>query len=256
MRNNTQAIKHMVNLSIILANASFKLKNERSYLGVLWYFLNPILLFGLLFFIFSNQLGVSIPFYGLYIYSGIILFNFFRQITVESAHVLYEYRLLIKSIAFPLEALVLSVVIKILYGHIFEIIFFGALLFYFNVPLYTLIFYIPVLVLFIIFTYGLALALAAIAIVFADLENIWSFFTQLLWFATPIFYTLEGLDTLSFLNTLNPVFHFIQITRDTIIYMKIPNTESLILVLVSTLISIAFGSFIFRKFRHKFTELL
>jgi len=67
------------NLSITLAKMEFKLRNEGSYLGLFWYFLNPLFTFILLNFIFSAKFGQDIAFYSLYLLLGIIMFNFFSQ---------------------------------------------------------------------------------------------------------------------------------------------------------------------------------
>lgn len=240
----------------MLAYTSFKLRNERSYLGIMWYLLNPILLFGILLLIFSSQFGTIIEQYELYVFTGIIIFNFFRSATIESVHILYEYRHLIKSIPLPFESLLFSTTLKTLYGHLFEIIFFVMLLVYFNVPVIGIMWYLPLLFMLMLFTYGVSLILASIVAFFADIENIWIFFSQLLWFATPIFYTLSEGGLLTFFNTLNPLYYFIIITRDIVVYERLPEVSKIFFVLVCTFCALAIGLFIFRSVRYKFVEVL
>src|SRR3989344_1389723 len=96
------------NLSFGLAKTEFKLRNEGSYLGILWYLLNPILTFGILYLIFADRLGNNIAAYPAYLLLGIIMFNVFQSATVEATKsILKEYHYLIKSIQFPRESLVL-----------------------------------------------------------------------------------------------------------------------------------------------------
>ena len=69
-------LKKTITLSVALARAHFKLRNEGIYLGIAWYLLNPLLLFAILFFVFSDRLGSSIPYYPAYLFLGIIMFNY------------------------------------------------------------------------------------------------------------------------------------------------------------------------------------
>ena len=68
-------IKRFWDLSFYLAKSGFKLRNEGSYLGIIWYLLNPILFFCLLFVVFSQSLGSEIENYAIYLFIGIIIFN-------------------------------------------------------------------------------------------------------------------------------------------------------------------------------------
>ena len=52
-------IKKIASLSFQIAKVEFKLRNEGSYLGVLWYLLNPALMFVLLLAIFNQGLTNS-----------------------------------------------------------------------------------------------------------------------------------------------------------------------------------------------------
>ena len=121
-------VKHFFELSFQIAKSGFKLRNEGSYLGILWYLLNPLLLFVLLLLVFADRLGNEIPMYPLYLLLGIVMFNFFQQTTSESTRiVLVDYRDLVKSINFPREAIVLGAVLKFLFSHFFEILLFFLL---------------------------------------------------------------------------------------------------------------------------------
>ncbi|MCH7640633.1 ABC transporter permease [Patescibacteria group bacterium] len=103
-------LAYTIRLSLALAKANFKLRNEGTYLGILWYLLNPLLLFALLFLIFFDRLGQNIEQYPLYLLLGIIMFNFFQQATTEATKIIDQNRHLIKSINFPKESLIASII--------------------------------------------------------------------------------------------------------------------------------------------------
>ena len=219
-----QKLKSILGLSLQLAIAEFKLKNEGSYLGIFWYLLNPILTFIVLFLVFSDRLGTGIPQYSLYLLSGVIIFNFFQSATVESVRcILKDYRLVIKSINFPIESLIFAIVLKNLFSHFFEVAFFIIFLLFFKISLIGILYYFIILFFLLLFVLGVSLILASLTVYFVDVESIWLFAVRLLWLGTPIFYSIAGQIRLYYINLFNPMYYFITISRGLIIYNKIPD---------------------------------
>jgi ABC-2 type transport system permease protein len=244
----------MLRLSLSLAKFKFKLRNEGSYLGIVWYLLNPLLFFTLLFLIFNDRMGNNIPYYPLYLLLGVIMFNFFQSVTTESTTAILDNRSLIKSIKFPHESLILSNVLKTLISHIFEIFVLAIFLVIFKISLVWLIFYPVIILLFCMFIYGASLALSAFTVYVVDFRNIWDFVARLLWFATPIFYSIGGQSKLFLLNLFNPMYYFITFARDMIIYNKLPELWIISGAVMCSLISLTIGLFIFNKFKKRFAE--
>ncbi len=232
------------------------LKNEGSYLGILWYLLNPLFMFAILFLIFSDRLGEGIPYYAVYLFLGIIMFNLFQQTTIEATRSIRENAGPIKAVNFPREAIPKSIVIKNLFSHFFEIILFLIVLLAFRVPVIRVLFYIPILLVFSIFIFGFSLILSCLRNYFLDLDGIWSFAVRLIWLGTPIFYAIGGQDKLFYVNLFNPVYYFISISRDIIIYAKVPGLWMIFGALCYTLIFLVFGLIIFNKLKPKFAELM
>jgi len=249
-------IQNIVQISTAIARTEFKLRNEGSYLGILWYLLNPLLMFLLLMAVFSDKLGQGISFYQAYLLLGIIMFNFFQQATIESIRTIRDNRLIIKSINFPHASLIIAVIIKTLFSHLIEYAFFIFLLMMMKVPLMGIIFYPLILVFLCFFTAGCCFLLSSLAVYFIDLENIWLFVSRLLWIATPIFYAIEIHDQLLIMNLLNPMYYFIAIGRDAIIYATMPPSWMVLITIVFSLIILAVGLFVFRGLNRKFAELI
>ena len=75
-----QKLKEILAIAFSLAKVSFRLRTEGSYLGILWYLLNPLLLFGVLMLVKAAAFShVDIPDYPLYLLIGITGFNFFKS---------------------------------------------------------------------------------------------------------------------------------------------------------------------------------
>jgi lipopolysaccharide transport system permease protein len=256
-RGYYQKIKSIIGLSLSLAKADFKLKNEGSYIGIFWYLLNPILMFSLLYLIFSTRLGNNIHYYGLYLFLGIIMFNFFQASTLESTKsIIKENVWIIKSINFPREALILSICLTSLFSHFFEILLFFIILLFFKISLIGILYYFLVLIFFFIFIFGISLMLASLTVYFVDLGNIWNFGIRILWFITPIFYEIAGQTKLFYLNLLNPLYYFMTIARELIIYNKMPPLWIFFGAVGYSLISLIIGLSIFNKLKVKFAEMI
>ncbi|MEK6893715.1 MAG: ABC transporter permease [Nanoarchaeota archaeon] len=249
-------IRRFLGLSLVLAKSGFKLRNEGSYFGILWYLLNPILLFALLFLLFQDRLGEEIPYYSIYLLLGIIMFNFFQDITIESTKCIKEYGGIIKSINFDKKALVGSILFKKIFEHIFEIVLLAAVLLVVKGSFLGILFYPAIFIIFCIFVYGIALLLSSVVVYFVDLDNIWAFFVRLLWLATPIFYSIEGQTKLFVLNLFNPLYYFISIARQTIIYSRMPELWLIGGALFYALLFLFAGNYVFNKLKIKFAEMI
>ena len=247
-----QALRLMMAFALI----GFKLRNEGSYLGFFWYLLNPILTFLLLLLIFAGRLGSNIADYPLYLLIGIILFNFFQFTTMESTRVIYNFRGVIRSINFPKEALVGQLVVKTFFSHMFEMMLFVVIMVFFHVSLWGVLWYLPILVFLSFFTMGVSFALCALTVYVSDLENVWNFVLRLLWLATPIFYTSEGIPGISILNRFNPMYYFITVGRETVIYGHSPEPLLILGIMGFSAISFFGGLGLFGLFKGKFAEMI
>ena len=251
------SFKNFWQLSLTLAKAGFKLRNEGSYLGILWYLLNPLLLFLLLLLVFSDRLGSNISSYPLYMLLGIIMFNFFQNATAEATKTITrDYSGIIKSINFPRESLIGSVVLKTFFSHLFEIILFIIFILIFKGPLVGLIFYPIILIFLCIFIFGACLILSSLTVYFVDLENIWFFASKLIWLGTPIFYAIGGQTRLFYINLLNPLYYFITIAREIIIYSRVPELWMIFGAIGYSLLFLLAGMLIFNKLKVKFAEMI
>jgi ABC-type polysaccharide/polyol phosphate export permease len=246
-------ISSIINLSLSLAKANFKLRTEGSFLGILWYLLDPLLLFTILILVFGRNLGQNIDHYPAYLILGLIIFNFFSTASGQAIGIIANNGTFVKSMKISLESLVISTIIQILYSHLFEIIIFGVFLWWYQLNLMHLVFYLPILFCLALFTLGISFILATAGVYMTDLHNIWKFFTQILFFATPIFYASEKLNIIF---SLNPLFYYLTVSRDLVIYGQLPDLKYYLAIGLSAVVSLIGGLGIFKKYQNKFAENL
>ena len=257
MKINFKNIIQFWQLTFNLAKINFKIKTEDSYLGIFWHFLNPLLLFVTMYFIFKNITGQTIANYPVYLLSGIIMFRFFQSTTGEATTAVINAETVIKSLKFNLFAVPFSVVLSNTFSHLIEILTVIAFLTYLNVISIEILYYPLILALLILFTTGLALFFSALATVFRDTINIWSNLLRIIWLATPIFYSVDVNPLLRKINlTVNPMFYFIEMLRTVIIKKSLPSAELILPTLIFTGISLLVGILTFNILQKKFSENL
>jgi lipopolysaccharide transport system permease protein len=250
-------IRSIIELSMQLAKSNFKLRNEGSFLGIFWYLLEPLIFFVILLFLGGVINKNPIPSYPLYLLLGILMFNFFVTVTTQATSTLDKNHGFIKSLRINSESFVIATIIQFTFSHIIEMILFTIIMFFIGSHVYFILLYPILFFFFCLFTIGLSFTLATISVYFVDLQNIWSVFTILLWFVTPIFYSFQDPSSIIFkLNYINPLTHFMTVTRDVIIYHRVPTLLATLGICIFSIIVFFIGLYIFEKNKKSFAEIL
>ena len=251
-----EKFKRTFKIALALAKTNFSLRIEGSYLGIIWYLLNPLALFLIIILIKNNITNdFSIKNYEIYLLLGIISFNFFKQTLANSITSISNNINYLKSINnISPETLVISDLITSLMSHFFDLVLIVIFMLLYNIPLIGLLLYPLILFFFIIMLLGFSFIFATLGVYVKDYNNVWSIITQLLFFLSPIFYTITEKDYLYYFNLLNPLFYFLTIIRSLLIDFSLPSASIVITFITTSLLSFIFGLFIFNKYKKKFAE--
>jgi len=246
------------NLIWVLAWVEFKQRYKNSVLGYFWSLLEPLLMFGILYIVFSNLMRVQVEYYQLFLLQGIIMWSFFARSTTASLMAIAGKQQLVKKVYFPRDILVISGCITALLMSIFESIVFLAFLLFFRIPLSLNILYLPAIIfLFFIIALGTSLVLAALNVYYRDIQYIWALVLQIGFFATPVIYPLSVFppDLLKILS-YNPLAQVIFVARDVTLYAKVPNLASFVFIFFIAVVILVIGYAIFMRLEPRFAEEL
>ena len=114
MSANIQSIRGRYRYSAILlkqmVKTDFKIRYQNSFLGYLWSLLRPLFLFLVLYVVFVRVLktGGDVPHFGVYLLLGIVLWNYFIEVTTGSVAAIVIKGELMRKISFPRYVIVLS----------------------------------------------------------------------------------------------------------------------------------------------------
>jgi ABC-type polysaccharide/polyol phosphate export permease len=220
-----------------VAVSQHKLRDQSTILGFLWSFLHPLILLGLLFLIFRERLGRSIPHYPLFLLIGIVHYTHFSKATAGGMRSLSRMRGVAANVIFPKEILVLSSVLSDALEFIISMAVVVLLALATGVPFSVALLSLPVMLLLQLITVmWIALLLAVIHGFVRDIEHIYEVLLRMLFFATPIFYQLDFLGpTARRLVELNPLTHLISFSRTVILEGRLPPGRAVVGFLVLSL---------------------
>src|ERR1700761_1404327 len=179
-------------LTYTLAVTEWKLRFFDSFLGYLWTLARPLLMFGVLYVVFSKVAKLStIPHYPVYLLMGIILYTFFQEGTTLALRCLVDRENLLRKIRFPRMVIPLSVVLTSIFNLATNLVVLVVFILLSGVSPQWSWLEFPVLIgLLIALTTGLALILSVLFVRFRDMQPIWDVFTQMLFYGSPILYPI------------------------------------------------------------------
>lgn len=201
-----------------LVRTDFKLRYQGSALGYAWSLLRPLLLFVILYVVFVKflKLGAGVPHYPVYLLLGIVIWNFFNEMTVQSLGSIVGRGDLIRKIRIPRWIIVLSSSISALINLFLNLLVVVLFLFINHVDLLKTTLWLPLILLEVyVFAAGLSFFLSAAFVKFRDINYIWEVIMQAGFYLTPILYPLTKITNHTFqkLIMLNPMAQSIQDAR-------------------------------------------
>ncbi|MCB9817842.1 ABC transporter permease [Candidatus Nomurabacteria bacterium] len=248
-----------------LVRTEFKLKYQGSVLGYAWTLLRPLALFVVLYLVFVKflRVGGDIPYFPIYLLLGIVLWNFFSDLTNGAIGSIVSRGDLIRKINFPKYIIVASTSISALINlGINLIIIFTFMVIFGSNPSVSAVVILPLSIGVIFLTgMGIGFILSALFVRLRDLNYIWEVIMQAGFYGTPILYPLQILpEYVQKILMLNPVAIGIQearntlITRDTITAYDLYGSFIGYLPLLITLTLVVFGALFFRSRSKGFAE--
>ena len=236
--------------------AELRTRYKGSFLGFLWTFLNPLLVLMVYSLIFATIMKVAIKDYSVFMFIGLLAWNFFATALQTSSGVVMRQSSLVKKIYFPREVLPISVVGGALINYLLStIILFIFLLIYGYYPNEYWIFFPIIIIIEFIFTLGLSLLFASITVYLRDIEHIITILLMVWFYLTPVIYKFSMIPTkYDFLFKVNPLTDIIIALQTIFYYRSQPEIKLLGYALVSSLIVLLIGYLTFRKLNRKFAE--
>jgi ABC-2 type transport system permease protein len=243
-----------------LVKTDFKIRYQNSVLGYLWTLLRPLFLFAILYVVFVYILNAAgdVPHFGVYLLTGIVLWNYFVEVTMGSVGAIVAKGDIMRKVNFPRYVIVLASSFAALINLAFNFVIIAIFMAVSHTQVSSAIIFLPFLILeLFLFALAIGFLLSALYVRFRDVNFIWEVSIQGAFFATPIMYGFQLVTSkehgllLAKILLINPMAQLMQDVR----YMLIsPQTTTIAtvfnnglarlipigIVLVTTIVSIRY----------------
>ncbi len=238
------------------AISDLKIRYRNSVLGIFWSLIEPLLMLGVLFVVFSTMFKFEIPNFPIYLLVGIVCYNFFKNGTVFALNSLSNRATLMTQIYFPRSIPAISAGITASIMLILELVVLAIFIVIFQfVPTVTILFFPLVLGLLFLLVLGVALPLSVLNVKFKDTEFIWQIVVHAGFFLTPIFYQFDMMPV-QVQNVLqfSPMVQIVTMAHHVVLYGTLPSINTILYAVGSISAITAIGYLIFRKYQSKIVE--
>lgn len=265
-------LKARYRYSLILLNelvrTDFKVRYQGSALGYLWSLLRPLFMFVILYFIFVHflKIGQGIPHWPVALLLGIVMWNFFSEVTNQGLKSIVSQGGVIRKINFPKYIIILSASISALINLLINLVVIGVFIAFNHVPLSWHMLLVPVFILEIfVFALGCAFILSTLFVKIRDINFVWDIIMQGLFYASAVLFpmtrVLKESPLAAKILSLNPAAQSIEDARHSLLPVVMEPSKSFlgselyaILPYVIVLVVLVFGAWYFRRSSAYFAE--
>jgi ABC-2 type transport system permease protein len=193
----------------LLASTEFKTTYRGTALGYIWSLIRPVLLFGVLLVVFTQifKLGDQIHNYSQFLLLNVMLFTFFSEATQAAVTSVVNKEQIVRKTQFPRLVIPLSVVLNAVFHMLLNLVVVMIFIVATGVgPMWSWL-WLPLIVLLLVaITSAVAIALSVLYVRFRDTAIIWSVVALVLFYGTPILYSIDLVpDSFRFAILINPL---------------------------------------------------
>lgn len=248
-------------LLYILVWRDLKIRYKQTAVGVAWAVFQPLLtmlIFSVLFGRLAKLPSDGIP-YPVFVYSGLLLWNYFSASLITSSESLVGNEAIVKKVYFPRILLPGSTVVTPAVDFLISfIVLIGLMLYYHFTPSILGILLVPIL-LFItmLSSLGLGLFLSSLNVKYRDVRHTLPFMIQVLMYITPVIYPVSIIpSSYQWIAYLNPMSGVITLARSVLLGTGVANWNLLPISLALALALFFLGLIYFRKTERFFADIM
>ncbi len=262
----TEDLRRALALTYTLAISEWKLRFYGSALGYLWQLMRPLMLFSVLYFVFTEfvRIGQQAEHFAVVLLLGIVVYTFFADATGAAISSLVDRENLVRRIHFPRMVIPLAVCLTAFFNLLINLVAVAIFAVAQGVEPRWDWLQFPVLILCLgVWCVGLAMLLSALYVRARDVQPIWEVILQAMFYAAPVIYPIEAIPKPEWgrLVMLNPLSVFLEQQRHAVIDAGAPtaaqaagSTGRLMIPLAIVVVTTVVGFWLFNREAPKIAE--
>jgi ABC-type polysaccharide/polyol phosphate export permease len=225
------------------------LRYRRTMLGYLWTLINPLLMMSTMAIVFSTLFNAELKAFAVFLFAGMIPWNFFSSVATQSGAAYINNEGLIKKIYLPKAIFPLSIAFALLIDSILSFVALFLIIVALGGTFSWALLFLPVsFMLLFIFSVGFGLILSIATVFFRDLQHVILIVMQGVFFLTPIIYKQDALvGGVAWLVGLNPIIPFLALFRVPLIEAALPSGEIIFQAFMIAVVAIILGLYVFLR---------
>jgi len=249
-----------------LIRRNVAMRYRGSMLGLLWSFVQPLLMLCVYTFVFSivfkARWGVNVEDsqgkFAIILFCGLALYSIFAESVNGGCSVITCNPNFVKKVIFPLEILPLAQCISsFILGSVWFILLFAGTVLVFRTVSFTMLLLPLILIPLFLFSAGIAYFAASLGVYVKDTAYVIQVILQVLFFMTPIFYPIEAVpEKYRWPLEINPLTVLIEQARKVFLYDSLPDWSFLGIATLSSLLVFHMGFIWFFKTKKGFSDVL
>lgn len=237
----------------------FRIRYRNMSLGILWSLINPLVMMGVMTFIFGILYGNSQPpYFPLFILCGQIPYIFFTTAWLSGTGSVVANASLVKRVPLPREIVPVSAVLSNCIHLGIQIALMLAMTFYYHLaPSWFWLWLLPLWALYIVFVCGVSLLSSAISVFIRDTQYVVESFNVVLFWLVPIFYPWEAIPPkYAMIYNLNPVAALALAMRKVLIDRHSPPETLIVNMVIVAAVALGLGLLVFGRLKRRFYEYI
>jgi len=236
----------------------FRIRYRNMSLGVLWSLLNPLVMMGVLTFVFTVLFPNANKQFPVFLMCGLVPLNFFSIAWITGTTSIVDSAALVKRVPLPREIVPIAAVLSNCLHLLIQILLLLFLVLIFGNRVNKQWLWLPVVWgLEIIFACGLALITSTLNVYIRDTRYVVESINTMLFWLVPVFYPFEAIPhRYAELYQLNPVAAMVLCLRAILMKAEAPYLSTLLKLASVSVCTFALGLLIFHKGKRRFYEFI
>jgi ABC-type polysaccharide/polyol phosphate export permease len=237
----------------------FRIRYRNMSLGILWSLINPLVMMGVLTFVFGYVYGKEkIPFYPLLILSGLVPYNFFTAAWLSGTGSIVINAQLVKRVPVPREMVPIAAVFSNCVHLAIQLALVLVMALFFGLyPNRYWLWLPPLWVLYITFVCGISLLSSAVSVFIRDTQYVVESFNVILFWLVPIFYSFDMIpDKFKLVYEVNPVAALVMAMRNILLDHQAPPPTLILNMVIAAAVALGIGLMVFGRLKRSFYEYI